>query len=80
MVGVTVVAWAVWWLGRRTRKTGDTAGSLGRWFIPLAIVGLVVSVGAGVSVVRIGDSGAKAVWSQTGQTTPDGGGQGEGDD
>jgi hypothetical protein len=80
MAGVTVVAWAVWWLGRRTGERGDRAGSLGRWFIPLAIVGLVVSVGAGVSVVRIGDSGAKAVWSQTGQTTPDDGGEGEGDD
>jgi uncharacterized membrane protein len=79
MIGVAVVSWAVWLVSRRTHETADRAASLGRWLIPLAIVGLVVSVGAGVAVVRIGDSGAKAVWSQTGQTTPDGG-SGGGDD
>ncbi len=84
MVGVAIVAWAAWWLGRGTREGDESragrAGTLGKWFIPLAVVGLVASVGAGVQVVRIGDSGAKAVWQSTIQNTQPGGGEGAGDD
>lgn len=83
MIGVTLVAWAVWWLGRSPREAtesrGGRAGALGKWFIPLAVIGLVTSVGAGVQVVRIGDSGAKAVWQNTIQNTQPGGGEGDDD-
>lgn len=73
MAGVAVVAWALWLLSLRGRDAATGRhGSLGRWLIPLAVLGLVASVGAGVQVVRIGDSGAKAVWGQTGQIAPAG--------
>jgi uncharacterized membrane protein len=76
MAGVAVVAWVLWWLSRSPREAGGSvagrSGAVGKWFIPLAVVGLIASVGAGVQIVRIGDSGAKAVWQQTGQLAPAG--------
>lgn len=81
MVGVTAVAWVLWFVGRRETADSEqrTGRRLGRWLIPLAVVGLVASVGAGVQLVRIGDSGAKAVWSEIVQNTSPSGGEGGGE-
>jgi uncharacterized membrane protein len=71
MLGVTAIAWAVWWFSRPVRRAAETGGRpIGRLFIPLVVLGLIASVGTAVTVVRIGDSGAKAVWHDSGQQTP----------
>ena len=83
MFGVTVIAWVLWWFTRPARggAAGGSRRSLGRLFVPVLVIGVIASLGAAVTVVRIGDSGAKAVWQQTGQLTPAGeNGRGGGDD
>ncbi|MFF9479702.1 DUF2231 domain-containing protein [Streptomyces sp. NPDC014733] len=61
-----VVATAVWWFYRRAHRAPAPAGSSGGVALPLrltaAVLSLVIGVGAGVQVYRIGDSGAKAAW------------------
>lgn len=76
MAGVAVAAWALWWFAR-PRRDADTAderpsGLPGgrRWFAIVAVVGAVAAIGTAVQIVRIGDSGARAVWQQTGSLQP----------
>ncbi|GAA3184332.1 MULTISPECIES: DUF2231 domain-containing protein [Streptomyces] len=67
-LGLFLVSAAVWWfLHRRTaHRTAAAAGATGAVALPLrvtaVVLSLVVGIGAGVQVVRIGDSGAKAAW------------------
>lgn len=68
VVGLAVVAWGLWWLGRRARRERTVPRAL-------VVVGLLLAmttvVGSGVQVYRIGHSGAEAVWSDVG-TKPGG--------
>jgi hypothetical protein len=63
-----VVAAAVWWLGRSFELSWRPTEATARKALPVwataavAVVAIVVSVGAVVELYRIGDSGAKAVW------------------
>ncbi|WP_055524810.1 DUF2231 domain-containing protein [Streptomyces graminilatus] len=66
-VALFLTAAAVWWFYRRAvSRTPDAPGSTGTVAVPLritaAVLSLVIGVGAGVQVYRIGDSGAKAAW------------------
>jgi hypothetical protein len=66
-IALFLMAAAVWWSYRRAvRRTPGTVGSTSAVAIPLritaAVLSLVIGVGAGVQVYRIGDSGAKAAW------------------
>jgi hypothetical protein len=76
VLGLFVVAAALWLLGLRyelTWRAGATGAAARRPVLPVWVTALVavaavaVSVGAIVQLVRIGDSGSKAVW--TGLTT-----------
>lgn len=67
VIGLFLVSAAVWWLYRRAaRRALEAEGSAGTVGTPLriaaAVLSLVIGVGAGVQVYRIGDSGAKAAW------------------
>jgi hypothetical protein len=81
MAGVAVTAWVLWWLTRRRRGEQASAArpGRGRWFLPVAVLAAVACVGTAVQVVRIGDSGARAVWQQSVPLQPAGQG-GHGDD
>ncbi|MFB6814034.1 DUF2231 domain-containing protein [Streptomyces sp. NPDC056347] len=73
-VGLFLVSAAVWWLHRgAARRTPGAAGPAGTVGVPLrvaaSVLSLVVGVGAGVQVYRIGDSGAKAAWHDAYSTT-----------
>ncbi|MFH8520428.1 DUF2231 domain-containing protein [Streptomyces gelaticus] len=66
-IALFLLATAVWWSYRRAaHHTPDAVGSTNTVAIPLritaAVLSLLVGVGAGVQVYRIGDSGAKAAW------------------
>lgn len=63
LVGLLVVVAAAFFLlgGERTRT-----GAAKPIQLVVAVVLVVAAVGAGVQVVRTGDSGARAVWEQTG--------------
>jgi hypothetical protein len=74
--GLFVATLAVWWTGRRSGPSGRTEQAAGsgpsaaaaRWASPglvravVLALAVVVSVGAVVDVYRIGESGAKAAW------------------
>jgi hypothetical protein len=78
VAALAVAAWALWFLDRRARAAGET----GRSVLMLVVIVLsVLAVAATVvQTVRIGHSGAKATWSDTGQVTPRGdSGDGDGD-
>jgi hypothetical protein len=68
VIGLFLVATAVWWSYRRAANrvsdpVGSTSGtSTTPQRIAAAVLSLAVGVGAGVQVYRIGDSGAKAAW------------------
>ncbi|MFE4959902.1 DUF2231 domain-containing protein [Streptomyces sp. NPDC056653] len=67
VIALFLASTAVWWSYRRAaHRTPDAAGSTSTVAIPLritaAVLSLVVGVGAGVQVYRVGDSGAKAAW------------------
>ena len=66
VVPLLLVALAAYVVGRRDRRTASgarTATSTPRWLtVGLAVLGVVVPVGAIVQVVLIGHSGAQAVW------------------
>lgn len=67
-IALFLVATAVWWSYRRAaNRPQDTAGSTSSTVatplrVAAAVLSLVIGVGAGVQVYRIGDSGAKAAW------------------
>ena len=70
-IGLLLLAAAVWWTYRRganrtpdeVESTGGTAAAVRAPLrIVAAVLSLVIGVGAGVQVYRIGDSGAKAAW------------------
>ncbi|MEW1654018.1 DUF2231 domain-containing protein [Streptomyces sp. NPDC093707] len=66
VLGLFVLAVAVWWAGRGTQAEPGQDGGSFRFGMPVRVVlgllSLVVAVGAVVDVYRIGDSGAKAAW------------------
>ncbi|WP_438295474.1 DUF2231 domain-containing protein [Streptomyces sp. HUAS TT7] len=67
VIGLFLVVMGVWWSYRQAgRRTVGAGGSTGGVATPLRIaaaaLSLIVGVGAGVQVYRIGDSGAKAAW------------------
>lgn len=77
-VGVLVMSLVVWWRGRRapdapvpsrraalsgSRGAGDSAMLVS---VAVAVLALVVAAGTVVQTVRIGDSGARAVWGTDG--------------
>lgn len=76
-LGVLALSLVVWWRGRQVaapmvtgpREPVGLAGSAGSarsgLLVPLAVAGLslAVAVGSVVQVVRIGESGSRAVWS-----------------
>ncbi|MEV6534827.1 DUF2231 domain-containing protein [Streptomyces sp. NPDC051639] len=68
-IALFLVAAAVWWTYRRAdnrvpEATGSTTHSTVAtpFRIAASVLSLVIGVGAGVQVYRIGDSGAKAAW------------------
>jgi hypothetical protein len=85
-VALFVLAAGFWWLDRRRVAEGPGARTLQRARTLTALVGalaVIAAVGTGVQVARIGHSGAKAAWSDTGSGSGSGGGSGassEGDD
>jgi hypothetical protein len=72
-IGLFVLAAAVWLLGRRYDLSwrpvaGNAARAFPVWATALvAVLAVVVAVGSLITLYRIGDSGAKSVW--TGTTT-----------
>ncbi len=82
LIGLFVVALAVtwvWWRERSARTNRAAADSLadsaaGRPRLPvMAVIGVLAvlaAVGTAQQVVRIGDSGAKAAWSDVAQSAP----------
>ncbi|WP_327424607.1 hypothetical protein OG763_40365 [Streptomyces sp. NBC_01230] len=67
VVALFLAATAVWWFYHHTaHRTPEAGGSTSTVAIPLritaAVLSLVIGVGAGVQVYRIGESGAKAAW------------------
>ncbi|MER5408763.1 DUF2231 domain-containing protein [Streptomyces sp. NPDC002769] len=68
-IALFLVAAAVWWTYRRAdNRAAEATGPTTRTTVatPLriaaSVLSLVIGVGAGVQVYRIGDSGAKAAW------------------
>ncbi len=58
-VPLLVVAFLLWWIGRRADRDRDVP----RWLTTVVVVlALVVGLGALVQVVLVGHSGAVAVW------------------
>ncbi|MDX6197390.1 MAG: hypothetical protein QOJ79_541 [Actinomycetota bacterium] len=53
VIAMFVLSIAVWWLGRKTQRTAQIA---------VAVLATVVAAGSIYQTVRIGDSGAQAVW------------------
>lgn len=82
VAAVALAAWVLWWLSRGQHGTRDGAAGLrgqGRWFVPVAVLAAIACAGTAVQVVRIGDSGARAVWQQNAPLQPASGGT-HGDD
>ncbi|MCJ1698036.1 hypothetical protein MT349_19810 [Rathayibacter caricis] len=69
--GLFLVALAQWLWFHRTRRTDDHATTRRPIIvgIVLAVAAIAISVGATIDVVRIGDSGAQAVWSDSTSST-----------
>lgn len=73
VAGLLVVSTALVWYGRRQRAEGPGAARrLPARTITVVLAALTVglAVTSAVQVVRIGDSGARAVWSNTHYVTP----------
>ena len=68
-IALFVLSVGFWWLDRR-RTTPPEAGTatdrMRTLTIVVGVLALVAAVGTGVQVARIGHSGAKAAWSDTG--------------
>lgn len=82
VLAVVVLAWIHWAMTRRTdpshtsgeRPKARPTGAV----LAVAILAVVTSLAAIVQVVRVGDSGARAVWGNTVQNTaPDNGESGD---
>lgn len=82
-MGLFLVTALVWWMGRSAPRdpaagsapaapaSGPTAWTSATWFRVIAgVVTLVIAVGAVVDVYRIGDSGAKAAWTNNFSSAP----------
>jgi hypothetical protein len=91
-IGMAVLAFALVWLDRRERPraTGDTGGDDVRradagpgaprgLAVAVTVLAVVAGLGTGVQIVRIGHSGAKAVWSKQ-VASGNQGGEKQGDD
>ncbi|QHC58661.1 DUF2231 domain-containing protein [Rathayibacter sp. VKM Ac-2760] len=80
--GLFLVALVQWLWFRRTRRTEDRPATRRPLVgIVLAVAAIAISVGATIDVVRIGDSGAQAVWSDsTSSTAPAPASSGDSDD
>jgi uncharacterized membrane protein len=64
-----VFAAAFWWLTR----TADAAAKLPKALVTVVgVLAIVAAVGTGVQVARIGHSGAKAAWANTGSSSSGG--------
>jgi hypothetical protein len=59
-VPLLLVAIVLWWSGRRASDQPRSASAMS---VVLAVVAMVVGLAAIVQVVRVGHSGAEAVWS-----------------
>jgi uncharacterized membrane protein len=83
VLAVVVLAWIHWAMTRRAEPphtTGERAKGRPTGAVPaVAILAIVASVAATVQVVRVGDSGARAVWGTSVQDTVPGNGE-SGDD
>lgn len=82
VIALAVVAAGLFYLTWRARRgEGGGAGwTAPRWLpVVVMVAALVVSTGTVVQAVRIGHSGATAVWSQTSATTSPDGGSDDGD-
>lgn len=75
VIGLAVVAAGLFYLTWRARRSErEDTWTAPRWLLAVVMVAaLVVSTGTIVQAVRIGHSGATAVWAQTAATSPDGG-------
>jgi hypothetical protein len=66
VVGLLVLAVAIWWLdgasGRRSPGDGPLRLDDRRTRAAVAVVSLLVAAGAVVTVVRVGESGTRSVW------------------
>lgn len=85
---MAVLAVVMWWLQRRGRVTPAAEGNVDRGpgapsrpaavsrpvrgLGVVAVLAVVASVGVGVQVYRVGDSGAKAVWADQMTAAPGG--------
>jgi len=76
---LAILAWALWFLDRRSRASAVATTFARSGLLTAVIVLSVVSVvAATVQVIRIGHSGASASWSDVGaKTVPAGGGDGD---
>ncbi len=71
-IALFVFAAAFWWLDRRrtaATEPGSTVDRMRTLTIVVGVLALVAAVGTGVQVARIGHSGAKAAWSDTGSAS-----------
>jgi len=71
VIPLFLVAIALWWVGRREKEHQPYGVGL---TISLGVVSVIVALAAGVWVVRVGHSGANAVWGGTVATTNSGAG------
>ncbi|PKW27764.1 DUF2231 domain-containing protein [Phycicoccus duodecadis] len=77
VLGATIVAGVLWYLwrsGRRAAVDGEGPARPSSLFRILTVVGVLAAVGLAVDVTLVGHSGAKAVWSEVGSKTVQGGG------
>jgi len=68
-IPLLVVACALWWVGRRDKQRKPYGKGI---TTTLAVVSVVVALAAAGWVVRVGHSGAVAVWGTTGQSASGG--------
>ncbi|MCC2321184.1 hypothetical protein [Cellulomonas xiejunii] len=80
VIGLVVIAAGLFLMTWRARRgqAGDARGAVLRAVVlVLVVASMVVSTGTIVQAVRIGHSGATAVWGQTASSGPVGGGVGD---
>ena len=58
-----MVAVALWWLGRQAKRDAPVSKGIA---VVVTVAAVVVSLGAGLQIARIGHSGAESVWSDVG--------------